>query len=141
MQDSNIIKAISASPLSKEDKEHWIDILPKLNDDQKTRLLHSLIAKTDIASAKLSIDNAISIIDVAEKEVENESKDEVVEKQKKEELMKKLDESEESVGTPVTKEQLSDEKSKAESRLQDLRDELSNISLDALGSSPPSYNE
>ena len=71
MDDNIIISAINNSPLSDEDKAHWQEMLPKLDNDQRNRLHHSLTAKTEITKAIKAVENALQIIEDAEKEAED----------------------------------------------------------------------
>ena len=140
-----VIKTINASPLSDEDKAHWLEILPKLSDDQKNRLYHSLIAKIDVAAAKKAIDKALSIIDQAEAEAEEEieKEDKQEQEEKAVEEVKKEAETNPSLPEPeeVTKETLPANKADADKKLEELRGELAQISQEAHGSTPPSYNQ
>lgn len=143
LDTKDIIKTINASPLSEEDKAHWLEILPKLTSEQKERLLHSLTAKIDIAIAKEAIDKALAIIDEAEAEAEQEIEmEEKVEKQEAAvEEVKKIAETNTALPEPdeINKETLPANKDEANARLEKLRSELAQISQDAHGALPPSY--
>lgn len=147
LDTKEIIKLINASPLTEEDKAHWLEMLPKLTIDQKERLTHSIKAKTDIASAKAAIDRALAIIDQAEAEAESDLAEPDVKEtalsEAKEELTKEIDANNPMMPTDdlVTVDQLEQSKTDADSKLKDLRQELAALSQEATGSTPPSYQQ
>ncbi|QQS39365.1 hypothetical protein IPM62_02015 [Candidatus Woesebacteria bacterium] len=138
--DNSLLTLIDKSPLSPDDKEHWKLILPKLTDDQKEQLHHSLSVKIDIASAKAAIDRALKIIADAEAEAGEYPPSEDVTNKAKEEITKEIETNNPMMVEPteITKEELTSHSNVAQEQLEKLRAELAQISLDAHGAPPPS---
>ena len=138
--DDQIKKAIADSPLINEDKDHWLEILPKLNESQRTRFHHCLVTKTDVASAKAAIKRALAIIDEAESEASDDIAKEKAQSMAKEELVKEIESKNPMMPKPeeVTSKELIEHRKEANVKLEDLRAELAQISQEAHGTPPPS---
>jgi len=72
IDDQTLTKTIDDSPLTSEDKEHWKKLLPKLDENHRQRLSHSLSAKTEISRAITLIEKALKIISEAETDADND---------------------------------------------------------------------
>lgn len=144
--DDQVISAIDNSSLTLEDKNHWKELLPKMNNNQKSRFLDIIITKTQVKSAINSIKRALEIIDEAEAEAEEEDKsaDTSTQENLKKESVDLLDKLEQNPHikkpTPDTQVALQKQKQISEAKLVKLRTELKQISQTLQGSAPPSYN-
>lgn len=142
IDDPTLIKVISRSPLSKDDKKHWRQLLPKLSADRRERLHHSLTAKTEIFHAIQLIKKALKIISEAEEEAEKEVRQEKKQQLEKEKLLKELNQikkKEEEI--ILDKDQLKAKQQETQNQLKAIRRELKKISLEVHGQAPPSYNQ
>lgn len=142
INDQTLTKAIQKSPLSEKDKQHWLTLLPKLNSEQKERLLHSLTAKTEISSAIKLIEKALNIIAEAEEEAEAEVKEEEKSKRERKELLQELDEIKKKEDKILLdEEQLKQKQNETNAQIKKIRQELHTLSMEVHGSPPPSYNQ
>jgi cellulose biosynthesis protein BcsQ len=142
INNQTLLEAIDKSPLKPEDKEHWKTLLPKLNNDQKSRLHHSLAVKTEVSRAIKLIERALDIISQAEAEAEEEIKKEEGTKKEREQLLEELEEIKEKEDEILLDEQTLKKKQIAsQAEIQKIRDELRNLSLEVHGQPPPSYTE
>lgn len=140
--DQKLTDAIDKSPLSTEDKQHWKALLPKLTDDQRERLHHSLIAKTEIRRAIYLIEKALKIIAEAEEEAESEVKKEDTTKQEKDELLKELEEIKKKEDEILLDEnQLKQKHLETQAQIKNIRNSLKQLSMEVHGAPPPSYNQ
>lgn len=144
MNDIAHIKTVlQNSPLSAADKAHWLEIFPKLSEDQKNRLIHILTTKTDIAKAQNAIQSALDVITEAEAEAEADIKKEEAAKKATDELKKEINS--ENLHMPklneaeINKKKLEESKAIAAQKLATLREELAQISQASGGSLPPSH--
>lgn len=140
ISDQALIAAIDNSPLTPEDKQHWKAIIPKLTSDQRERLLHSLTSKTEIRKAINLIERALKIIAQAEAEAEQEVSKEQTQDDEKKELLKELEEikkQEESI--LMDEDSLRKQQEQTLQEISKIRQDLQQLSLEAHGSAPPSY--
>ena len=140
IDDKTLKEAIEESPLSQEDKIHWLKLLVKLNPNQRERLHHSLTAKTEIAKAISLIERALDVIASAEKEAEEEVKREDETSREKQELLQDLEEIKDKEGEILMdEEELKKKQEETKNQIQIIRDELRKLSLEVHGVAPPSY--
>jgi chromosome segregation ATPase len=140
LDDNTLIQAIDKSPLKPEDKEHWKNILYKLNSDQKERLLNSLTSKTEIYRVIGLIERALKIISQAEQDAEAEIKEEKETNTEKEELLKELEEIKNTEHKiELDEESLKKQQQETQDQITKLRQDLHQLSMEAHGAPPPSY--
>ncbi len=140
IDDPQLIEAIDKSPLSPEDKQHWKDILYKLNSEQRERLHHSLTSKTEIKRAINLIERALKIISEAEQEAEQEVQKEQEDKSDKDKLLKELEEirkTEEDI--LLDENQLKQKQEETKAEILQIREDIKKLSMEAHGTPPPSY--
>lgn len=136
--DHKLQKAIANSPLSDEDKAHWRDLLPKMDDEHKEKLLNTLIVKTQVSKAVRLISKALDIIEDAEAEAEEEVKEE--RQSEKDQLMQELKEIKEDEEDILANEaNLKKMQEENQKKMEGLRTELSQLSQKVHGAPPPSY--
>lgn len=140
--DQDLKAAIDNSPLSDEDKQHWHELLPKLNSDQRERLYHNLISKTQVYKAIKLIEKALDIIAQAEKEAEKEVKKEEEEKSDKQKLLQELEDIQKKEDEILMDEEsLKQKQQETKAEIQKIREELRNLSVEIHGQPPPSYQQ
>lgn len=142
LDDQTLVQAIISSPLSLDDKEHWRKLLGKLTPDQRKRLHHSLLAKTEIARAVNLIERALAIIAEAEADAEQEVQNEEEKKRERQALMRELEEikdKEEEI--LMDEESLRKKHEETQAQIAAIREELRKLSIEAHGEPPPSYNQ
>ena len=142
IDDQTLLDTIDKSPLTPEDKQHWKDLLPKLNENQKKHLLHSLQSKTEIKKVINLIERALKVISEAEAEAETEVKQENKEDQEKTDLLKELDEirkKEESL--ELDEETLKKRQEETNNQITQIRETLKQLSQEVHGQPPPSYQQ
>jgi len=143
MNDNKLAKIIDDSPLSDEDKVHWNEILPKLSEENKQRLEHALVAKTEVFHAREEIKKTLDTIKRAESEAEEETKEESP-KPTPEPATPAEQPSTESTSIPPlnpapTAEEIQKIKDEQDMKLASLREEIKQISVTSHGTAPPSY--
>lgn len=142
LTDQTLIDAIDKSPLSPEDKQHWKELLSKLNQNQKERLHHSLTAKTEICRAINLIERALKVISEAEAEAKAEVSKEDKSESEKNQLLKELEEiktKEEEI--IMDEETLKKKQEETHSQISQIRQDLKNLSLEVHNQPPPSYQQ
>lgn len=140
--DQNLIQALDQSPLSPEDINHWKKLLPKLNTEQKERLLHNLTTKTEIKRIINLIEKALKIIAEAENEAQREISSEKTQNQEKDELLKELEEIKSKENEILFDEKtLKQKQTHTNQEIARIREELKNLSLEVQGQTPPSYQK
>ncbi len=142
IDDQTILIAIDKSPLSPEDKEHWKMLLTKLKPTHRERLLHSLTAKTEISRAVGLIEKALTVINEAEAEAEDEIKKEKVAKEQRQEMLQDLEEIKQKEDEIILdEEELKQKHQETKSEIERLRQELKALSVEVHGQAPPSYSK
>ena len=139
LDDQILTDAINNSPLTDQDKDHWVSLLPKLNQGQREQLFHSLTAKTEIAKVIELIERALQIIAQAEEEAEAEVRTEEEKAKEKQDLLHELEairESEEEI--LFDEETLLKKQGENQAQIEKIREELRHLSLEVHGEPPPS---
>src|SRR3989344_1246863 len=139
LDDQILADAINNSPLTDQDKDHWVSLLPKLNQGQREQLFHSLTAKTEIARAIDLIERALAIIAQAEEEAETEVRTEEEKAKEKQDLLKELEairESEDEI--LLDEETLLKKQVENQAQIEKIREELRHLSMEVHGEPPPS---
>jgi predicted RNase H-like nuclease (RuvC/YqgF family) len=142
IDNQTLIDAIEKSPLKPEDKDHWKSLLPKLTDEQKSRLHHSLAVKTEISRAISLIEKALNIIAEAESEAEKEVKKEEEAKLEKKQLLEELEAIKEKEDEILLDEEvLKKKQEETQAQIEAIRQELHDLSVEIHGAPPPSYSK
>lgn len=140
--DQKLIESIDKSSLSDEDKQHWKDLIPKLNQDQRERFYHSITAKTEIRRAITLIEKALEIITQAEEEAEQEVKKEKTDKSEKDQLLKELEEIKTKEDEIIMDEEaLKKKQDETNKQINEIRDSLKQLSIEVHGQPPPSQSQ
>ena len=147
MDDTSITKIIDSSPLKNDDKDHWKSLLPKLTDDQKSQLTHSIKAKTEVVKVIRLIDEALGIIEKAESEAESEPAAQPTTITSPKPTPKAMPDKYKDVPSlkdtetldKSNQDALKKEREETHERLEKIRKELKNLSVSTHGTPPPSY--
>jgi len=126
MDDNSIIKLINSSQIIDEDKRYWIDSLPKMSEDQKAELVEILTIKSKIGHAIAEINHALATIEEAEGETQDANNTEIDHTPPpSEDIAQKQQEVPQDTSKVGDLEKM---KKDEEAKLQELRNQLQNLS-------------
>ena len=146
MDDQKLVNAINKSPLQEEDKKYWKELLNRMSREQKQRLYHTVVVKTDVKRASEEIKTALDIINKALEEEQSSSTAAAPPKQPPPGVVQDIVENT-KVDEHVPQQKLDDPEhikqkhEEVQQRLKELRGELSQISQEVSGENPPSYQQ